>query len=439
MSELAIDSLPDDLLCLILCLLPPAERARCALVCQAWRVLLAEPSLWRELRVDTRGEARGIRLLQGAVARAAGQLRRLEVTGSSSLLYEPLLAIARATPSLRVLSNGAALEDALFVPQVSELLRSAPQLQILSAGVFASAEHLAPLLAREGVFARLRLHSLAVENFPNDALLLNAFTRQLAAHDGLSRLQLLETPLGDAQALGSVVAAAKEVHLASLELTRCGLRPPAGLLTLSTLLSPTSSLRELTIEQTPGVLDAAVSLLSLSSEAVASLCAALRGCNLVRLSLVNVGLWHTAATPSTAPGTHIVSALTAHRTLHHLVLDDNQCHNHAQRCAAGASLSALVATRGLRSLSVKNCSLRDFGCAPLVEALSSPTCSLQTLALSANGVLSRFVELRIAPALSRSSSLTVFEMQDENGNEFIELHEAMAALAEKQNEASSLD
>jgi hypothetical protein len=131
-----------------------------------------------------------------------------------------------------------------------------------------------------------------------------------------------------------------------------------------------------------------------------------------------------------SPGTYLLSALTGHPTLTSLRLDYNAASSQPERCAAGASLAALAAASGrgaaaLRHLSLRSCSLRDFGTAPLIESFAAPTFALISLDLSANGLPSRFVELRLAPALRRCAPLRHLILLDDAGNEFAELRHVL--------------
>lgn len=436
LTSLTLDDLPSDVLSYILELLPADQRARCAAVCRSWRALLQGPELWRTLHVDPSAlsvppEA----ALAGAAARAQNQLRQLMVDASLNLqLWPPFLAAVRANAgSLRLLRTGGALQHAMFLPQVESVFHAAPSLT-LRCGVFADAAHAAPACLRQPPYERLRMHALAADGF-RDAAELSALLVAARTHAGLRALHLLEAPLGlDAPGPAAALAqAAAELGLETLELTRCGLTAAAAATFLPQLLSRDLQLRELAIDNS----GAREGLLASPAAALGAACAALRACRLTSLALVGCGVWLSAAgsqTPPSSPGILLVNALTGHPTLVALCLDENGAASHAERCAAGASLAALVGRAGcaLRSLSLRGCSLRDFGVAPLMEALATGGCGLRSLALSANGLTTRCIEVRVAPALLRCASLRQVELLDDHGNEFAELREARRALAARE-------
>ena len=92
-------------------------RARCAAVCRSWRDVLADASLWTVLDVSDAGgvtrERRTAALVRGAAARAAGQLRVLNLGagtfGMSAADAAALLVVqvvAANAAALRVVTCG---------------------------------------------------------------------------------------------------------------------------------------------------------------------------------------------------------------------------------------------------------------------------------------------------------------------------------------------
>ena len=433
---LELVDLPAGTLCTIFALLPPAHRARCACVCSQWRELLAGPSLWRELVL---GEADAT-CLAGAAARGEGQLRQLRVVASMTLrLWTELEeAVRRNADSLLHVVTGMLLAQALVFPQAETLLSLLNGDASLWTCIYTSAAHAGRLLARtEPPLCRLRLLALFVDGWEENDRRLHAFFSQLVGGTHLRRLGILDSPLGDDPAALASLPASLPASLESLELTRCALRAPEALPALTSLLS--LPLRELAIDNGGGEAAAATAARAslfhaASPDAMAAACLAARSSSTLRsLSLVGCGLWHNGAPSGRAPswpGVQLIAALTGHASLVTLCLDDNECRSHAERCAAGAALASLASARGgaLRSLSVARSSLRDFGCGPLVDALARGACELSELTVSANGLGSRFVELRLVPALRAAASLRKLGCTYDWGNAFVELEEAAAEL-----------
>jgi hypothetical protein len=205
------ERLPCALARRIFAALPADARMRCSEVCRDWRRLLADCSMW--LRLDM-SSASGVvwrdeqhaadALLAAAAARAGGQLEALEAS-RWHVSYDALLRVAHA-------NSGAlrALRFQAHVPffdaeELEDLLRAAPRLQVLEAGLKCGLADARRLLRNN----TLRLRNLSVRGRAPDELALPALVADVAAHASLTKLTLEGADLSAApQGLDALVDAA---------------------------------------------------------------------------------------------------------------------------------------------------------------------------------------------------------------------------------------
>lgn len=182
-----LTSLPRTPATLIFAALDPRERARCATLSRALHLALKDPALWRTLvfsdvvdNVDA--------VVQGAVAKARGELRLLDV----SRLY-----LRKATLARVLRDNCQSLTHLLLGPparspyEVAKMVDLAPALVRLVAEVEADSPEALPLLRRSPPFGALGVRELLVQHgFCSDYAAREALGPALAAHVGLSSLGL---------------------------------------------------------------------------------------------------------------------------------------------------------------------------------------------------------------------------------------------------------
>jgi hypothetical protein len=318
----ALAPLPHALVLFIFALVPVDQRLRCLEVCKGWYATLNERSLWT--RLDLSATAGLVRrapdaLLRAAAARAGGQLQALHLTDCKVITHEALLAVAHANADtlteLRMETGHIHNPFSLaIVEQVTAVLGAAPRLRLLAADVlcrdFAVAHQ---LLHNEGAFAALRMRKLRVDNVDaHDEASVLALAADLAAHTSLTEVCLLHAPLGTLAALGAVVDAAVALRLGLLRLAGCRVTPACAP-ALARLISA-GTLTELDVTST------AVQLLD--QPAAALVADALRAnSTLTALKLQACRFWDDAAGVAL-----LLGALTAHRSLHTLDLDNNGLH-----------------------------------------------------------------------------------------------------------------
>lgn len=260
-SALSLDNAPSfiDLLALprsltqdVFARVPVDTRLRCTEVNKAWRALLADTRFWTSLDVSlSSGCVRfSEALFRVAVAKAGGQLLRLDVTGLQSygrshLSHVALLAAINANTSLIELRVGG---RRLLDTHVKSTIALLPCLTSFEASVSVSSIGEARAMLRNVFpFGALRLSGLGVLREGEDAPVNSVadFAADVAAHATLERLVLRRVPLGSARALQSVVDAAA-VRVTSLWLSACGCNPAS--VPLLTKLIAVGRIRRLRID-----------------------------------------------------------------------------------------------------------------------------------------------------------------------------------------------
>jgi hypothetical protein len=388
-------------------------RARCACVCRGWRATLSERSLWTRLDVShTSGVSIAVtdELLRGAAARAGGGLQVLDVSRCAAVSQATLLAVvtanAGALHEVRV-CHGACVSinlgfnlraaNLLSVGYTETLLRSAPQLRVLDAGVSCgSVADARRALCAEGLLAPLRIHGLRVgaAGAVAEADFLE-LASDIVSHAWLQQLCLVRA-LPTPAALEAMVDAALTRRLAALQFACCRLTA-ASAPALARLLSGRGITELLVWGGGAALLDA---------HAAALLADALRAnATLTSLQLAEVQLWNDMAAANT-----LLGALTAHPSLRTLSLFDNGVQE-ADCPAVGTALGALLAANSpaLTELDVEMCWLRDAGMAPLFEALPANT-HLRTLNCLGNGITDALARVVLLPAVRANASLRVLRM-----------------------------
>jgi hypothetical protein len=371
--------------------LPLDTRLRCAEVCRSWRQAASTPLLWARLDLSSVVKSASDGLLRAAAARAAGQLRSLDVSGCAAVTHAALLdaVAAQHAGSLRTLrcARGAAGVGYASPADVQRLLAAAPALRELTADVACGARDAHALLAGVAPFGPVRVRHLIVrfrsrrrlrkdgtdddgrdgKDAVADALTLAA---DVAAHAWLVKLAVARAPLRCPALLGAFVDAALSRQLSVLCFGDCGLTV-ASAPALARLLRDGHALTALTVHG-----DGAAPLLD--ARGGAAVAAALRAnATLVALSLAGVRLFDGRA----AAAAPLLAAAAAHPTLARLCLHGNPvAPTAAAQAAAGAALACLLhapphdddASRSgsqLRELDVADCGLDDVAMAPLMRAL----------------------------------------------------------------------
>jgi hypothetical protein len=408
-SRTTLCALPLALLQNVLARLPVDARARACKVRRAWKVALAERSLWTRLDLSA---ASGVAVavtdtvLRGAAARAGGQLEALDLNGCDNVTYAEVLAVVTACgPTLRELRWCGSLNTVetrdLDSHKVDALLRAAPQLRVFDADVCSNSTAEASLLLRgeppfepfAPSFARgvLRVRALSVNDRPEhpvEAAVL-ALVAAVAGHAWLAALDLANMPLNTEVALDALVDAALARRLRAVELWACELTP-ASAPALARLLGG-------------GLSRLAIIDMSLDLPAALLLSHALRACT----TLTSFQLGHAELWDDPAAAVLLLNALTGHRSLRELDLTvENAANTPAEQAVAGASLSAVIGANApaLRTLAVTNCNLGDIGMGALVDALARNT-HLRTLLCAGNAISEDFARNRLRPAVEMNDSL----------------------------------
>jgi hypothetical protein len=393
------------LLLLVLALLPVDSRLRCAEVCRGWRTAVEDHSLWLRLdlsRTSGVGCAVTDTLLRAAVARAAGSLQALDLTGcNKKRLLEFAAVMAAVTANARALREVRLCDfryeddtEALAPELISALLAVATQLRVLDVEALVSmGGDSGPMLRGEPPFGPLRLRRvfLSLEDGFDDDLI--ARVADVASHPWTTEFELWNAPLGNPAALDAVVDLALGRCFTAVALCYCSLSP-ASAPALARLLGSTA-LTKLDLtgngQYGPQLLEGA--------DAVAQLAAALRAnSTLQSVSLNRLYLW---AHPGAA--TILLCALMNHPSVRELSLSGNEVDGES-RAVAAALLSALLASTPLRLLNLQVCNLRDDGLGPLVDALARNT-HLTHLDIVCNSRSTAFLRERLLPAVRASCSL----------------------------------
>jgi hypothetical protein len=230
--------LPASVIGDILSFLPADQCARCALVCRAWRGVVADPTVWRilDLGVDS-GVLQPLTdaKLLAATRMARGQLNSLYLDYCKQISTAALLEVVRANPLLDDLRIPLTGVERAYTPDiVRAILEAAPKLTVLNVSVkTADVADATRMLRHEPPFAALCLDELHVcrnaeDDQPDTATML-AFCSALAVYPKvwltvltMERLGLqLSTP-AVADALSAAVIACR---LPFMGLKGCDLSP----------------------------------------------------------------------------------------------------------------------------------------------------------------------------------------------------------------------
>jgi hypothetical protein len=406
----ALSPLPPALVQQIFLLLAVDERARCACVCRSWRAAVSERCLWTRLDVSRTSGFAAARVtdafLRGAVARAAGELQSLDVSGALRVSREALLAVATANAGtlreLRAchgvcLGADLAVPNPLSLPNAETLLRAAPQVRVLEADVICGnvADARRALRADEGLLAPLRVHGLRLLCGDAAEADMVALAADMAAHAWLQELCLLGVLPAPAVLDAAVSALLSCRPCARVQFMVCNFNP-ASAPALARLLAG-SAVTNLSVVGEGG---GGVALLDVPSAML--LAGALRAnTTLTSLQVAAVNMWQDAEAAAT-----LLGALTAHASLRTLILSHNIAREDAQRAAACATLGALLAANApaLTDLNVRLCNLSGAGIAPLCAALPANT-HLRTLNCEGNILTPQFAADVLLPAVRANASL----------------------------------
>jgi hypothetical protein len=404
-ATLTLLSLPHFLIFAIFALLPVDARLLAAAVCRSWRAVLSERSLWTRLDVSrTSGVTRRITpaLFKAACARAraAGGLQALDVSGDgAALLTLEAVVVANACTlrELRVCNGTENFGSVLDFSVMLNLLRAAPQLQLLEADILctsiADASSAVRATERDGVSLRaLRVHGLHVnDSQANDASIVSLCT-DVASNASLTEL-ILTLPRCTDAALDAIVDAALAcpVHTffmfaRTLALSRASAPALARLLGGSTLRD-LRLFRHMPEDQ-------------LDVPAATLLADALRANSTLHVFQFFGGrIWREAAAADV-----LLCALVGHPSLRTVGINDQDCAGHEE--LAGAVLGALVAANA-PSLTALTISRWDGGGAmlrPLFAALPHNT-HLLLLNVSGNHFSEAFARNELLPAVRANTSL----------------------------------
>jgi hypothetical protein len=415
-------TLPQALALNILSRLPVDARARCCVVCPAWRDTLEDVAAWAhaDLSPESGELARPAtaELLRAVCARARGQLQTLNLSGSNEFL--PRVLEEGGAGALRELSCEPLFYYAAFdAAGLADVLRAAPQLRVFRTSVVVPMLAACQMLRNDAPFGPVRIHSLLIipardyedqpldddeEEEPADVATVLELAAALPRHaSSLTQLSvrgaLMDAPAADA-VLDSLLLARDFV---ALGLDNCRLSP-ASAPALARLLRG-GVLAELRID------GGDVGTALLDEPAAVLLGAALRACATLRkLSICRVRFWDTPAA-----GASVLHALMGHSSLHTLKLSNNDIWPGLGQSLASTALAALVAenTPALQGLDVGHC-VRDEMClAPLLDALRCNTHlrMLDCVPRGGGGIVSRaFAQERLLPAILANSSLRILRV-----------------------------
>jgi hypothetical protein len=393
-------ALPRALALLVFARLPVHERARCALVCRAWRDVVAERSLWTRLDLSWMCgvPARALAFLPGAAARAGGALQALMLPFfQPDIDDQALLAVLAANAAeLRELTHPNSLNCA----QIEAVLRAAPHLRVFTTHPSCSAPDAVRILGNEPPFVALRATDVSVNMRGDDdggnaadntEAAVFAVAERAAAHEWLECITFLNAPLRTPAVLDAVVDAALAGRFYSLTLLGCALSPAVAP-ALARLLG-SHALDTLAIDNYETQL--------LDAPAAALLCSALQNnSTLVYLMLCNCDLFADAAM-----AVLLLRTVTQHPVLSHFDVSNNPVGAEDQ-ALVGRAFGELVANAAaLSHLQMSFCDLSDDGLGPLMDALPQNT-QLEELRCYAEDLLSEaFVNTRLAPAVRANTSL----------------------------------
>ena len=394
-------SLPRAVELLILFEIPADERARLALVCRAWRDMVADPEAWKclDLSVRTSGITVAVTdaTLRAAAARANGRLYALHLDDCTALTQAARLEVVTANAdTLRVLSvwcSEYSVDLPLALPELEALALAAPLLEEFHADAKASVEQVIRLPRNEAPVEALKLRSLLLD-FPEEAVDEAAVLDLAAALQGyggsLKVLELQGLPLDAPAALDAICTAATAQKLASMSFERCRLGP-ASIPALVRLISG-GALEFFKVSNGDVPL--------LDEAAGVQLAGALATSSVEHVVLYHVDLWRNGAAKA------VLRALEGHPTLRELELCGDHPAGRARAGRAGRALGALVAADApsLTCLRLANSALVDDGLEPIVDALRRNT-HLRELDCYNLGMSRQFARKRFLPAVRKNGSL----------------------------------
>jgi hypothetical protein len=385
-SSNPFDAVPDSVLRAILLALPVAAKARACAVCRTWNAALADPALWEELDLS-HGGGFGFgtpALVLGAVARAAGRLRVLNVE------HVEVLPEVRAI----VAANGATLHELTppfltdwCVNGLRELLASAPQLRQLSVCVHGSASELLPVLRNEPPFAVVRVTRAAIDFRAANRADALAAAAGVAAHSWLTRVDVQSIQFRDPEVIDALLGAAEQ-RTCDLTLTRCSFGH-ANIAALARVLRA-GKLEHLEVR------GAGFPPTDMGSGP--ALADAFRECSsLLELTLSEIPWDNDSHEAITA----VLDAASKWPLLDVIYLDNSQPHP-AFAPTVGRALGLLLAesrSRRLRCLAINNCQLGDDGMAWVLAGLASNR-TLRSLECNDNNMSVGFQRDFLEPALA---------------------------------------
>ena len=377
---------PLSVLRCILQALPADTRARCACVCRTWRDVAADPALWQALVLrgcDIFSEA----LLRGAAARAAGQLRVLNlhgyvIPGVGPAVDQIVAANADALRELHLCSTGHTVES------LRAHLASAPQLQLFAAPLFDDAGVMCPALRNEPPFAPLRAPAATLSFCgTTQAAALDA-AAALATHAALKQLTLRFVRYADPAVISALLDAAS----AQCSVTFCSFRLCSfyaeNMPALARLLGR-GALEILELRICAGFPPT-------DEQAVAQLAAALRSSESLTQLRLKLSKWDAENHNAIAALLEAVAEMPRLGRLE--ICDTDVAPGH--KAAAGRAIGAMLAAdpTALRALAVSGCKLGDGGMGPLLDGLSANT-RLCFLECDDNALRKDFVRRKLRPAL----------------------------------------
>ena len=404
--------------------LPADARARAAVICRAWRAAVAEPSLWTRLDLSI---ASGVKhpvsdaVLRGAAALARGALEVLDLSCRGPTRRARLKVVVANAGSLLELSCCFDDGAVLGFRAEEQLARAAPQLRLFHAHTTASVADAISMLRNDAPFGALRLRVLYVKADAVADEIDEATVLELAAamprHASLTKLIVIDVPLGTPAALDAVTAAALACRLHGLVLRRCNLSP-ASVPALSRVIR-NGALTSVEIDND--------SIQLLDAPAAVQLADAIAASRTVTsVTLADVLFWHDAAAAA------VVRALTGHLSVRKLALNHN---NAPDKKFAGVALGALVAANApaLLELVLFDSEFGDAGLGPLFDALPHNT-HLRVLDCSNTGMSEEFARDCFLPAVQANTSLRKLAASEwwggeEDGDAPPELLEAEALVA----------
>ena len=388
----------------IFSLVPADQRLRCAEVARGWRATVAQPALWS--RVDL-SPASGVELpvsaglLHAAVARAAGALAVLDVSGAD-IGVEDLCAALRAASGVVELHTAFVDEDeeeTHDMEYVDVIMAAAPLLRELHASFKCALTEVPDLMELRPPFAVLRPHTLTLISYGTGIPTPLPLASAAAFADARLQPDLVSFSLHGADLRAPGVADALAVGISArprlrrLRFTECEFSPAAKIALARALSHGRLTWLSFTNALSP-FLDAAFA---------PALGAALRA----NSTLQSLTLWYIRQVPACAMAA-LMGGLVGHRSLCSLrivgaVFDDS--------AAAGAELAALIAADApmLTVLSAWSCNLGEAGLGALCDALPSNH-HIRDLDARDNNTPPGFIRSRLLPAVRANTSLRTVHM-----------------------------